>query len=98
VVAHHILLNRGERKNVGDLVGLIEKKIALIFFKPLPPTLIPTNLVISTWFMILMWTCASNYIWSSNWAIPRCQMLIRAKVLKKANTGKIQLIRGQPPN
>jgi hypothetical protein len=38
VCHHHIPLNK-ERKNVGDMVGFIERRIALIQFKPPPPTL-----------------------------------------------------------
>jgi hypothetical protein len=30
VVAHHILLNKGERIDVGNVVGLIRKRITLI--------------------------------------------------------------------
>jgi len=36
---HHILLSNEERKNVGDVVGFVEKRIALIHPKSPPPTL-----------------------------------------------------------
>ncbi len=39
MICHHILQNRRERINVEDVVGLIGRRITLILFKPLPPTL-----------------------------------------------------------
>jgi hypothetical protein len=48
---HHILLNREEKKNVGDVVGFIERMIALIHLKP---TLNFTNNVPIIKFMAMM--------------------------------------------
>jgi hypothetical protein len=42
---HHILLSKEERENVGDVVGFVEKKIALIHLKSSPPTLTLVNYV-----------------------------------------------------
>jgi hypothetical protein len=39
VSKHHIPMSKGDKKNVGDVVGLIIKKIAFIHFKPPHPTL-----------------------------------------------------------
>jgi hypothetical protein len=43
VFSHHILLNKGEGKNVGGVVGHLGKRIALIHIKSQPPILILTN-------------------------------------------------------
>lgn len=51
-VPHHILLNKGERTSIRNVVGLIKRKIALIFFKSSPPTLTPTKLVFIIRFMV----------------------------------------------
>jgi hypothetical protein len=48
---HHILLSKEERKNVGDVVGFVEKTIALIHFKSPPPTLTLVNYVSILKFM-----------------------------------------------
>jgi hypothetical protein len=51
---HHILLNKEERKNVGDVVGSVEKRIALIHLKSPPPTLTLVNYVPILKFMGMM--------------------------------------------
>jgi hypothetical protein len=45
-------VEQGEKTIVGNVVGLIRKKIILILFKPLPPTLSFVNLFFITRFMI----------------------------------------------
>jgi hypothetical protein len=45
VYPHHILLSKEERKNVGDVMGFVEKKITLIHLKSPPPTLTLINFV-----------------------------------------------------
>jgi hypothetical protein len=51
---HHILSSREEKKNVGDVVGFIERVIVLIHLKPPPPTLNLTNHVPIIKFMVMM--------------------------------------------
>lgn len=60
MVSHHILLNKGERTIVGDVVGLIGKRIFIILFQSLSPTLTPINLVFTSRFMVMMRTIISQ--------------------------------------
>jgi hypothetical protein len=71
VVLHHILRNKGERRNVGDVVGLITRGIVLIHLG-LPPT-IPTlaNLMFITRFMVMTLTIALHCILSFDKFTPR---------------------------
>jgi hypothetical protein len=71
VVFHHILQNNGERRNVGDVVGLITRGIVLIHLG-LPPT-IPTltNLVFIARFMVMTLTIALHCIMNFDKLNPR---------------------------
>jgi hypothetical protein len=60
------LLNKGERISVGGVVGHIEKRIVLIFFKQAPPTPIPTNLAPIARHMAMMLTIVSRFTKSYN--------------------------------
>lgn len=53
--SYHILLNKGERKNVGNMMGFIKKRITLIHPKSLLLTLTLTNHVPILKFMGIMW-------------------------------------------
>ncbi len=60
MVSHHIILSKGDRTSVGDVVGLIETRIFLILLWSLSPTLIPINLVFISRFMVMMKTIVSQ--------------------------------------
>ncbi len=61
MVFHHILRNKRERINVEDVVSLVGRRIVLILFKPLPPTLTIVNFVFIARFMVMMQTIVSHY-------------------------------------
>jgi hypothetical protein len=56
------VLKRGERINVGGVVGHIERRIVLIVLKRPPPTLIPANLVPIARHMAMMQNIVSHFI------------------------------------
>ncbi len=65
VVPHHILQNRGEKRNVGD-VGFITRNIILILFG-LPPTISTlANHVFITRFIITTLTITLHFILNFN--------------------------------
>ncbi len=55
-------IKQGRKKNVGNVMGFIGRKFALIHFKLPHPTLTPTNYVPIVEFMGLMWIIISHYI------------------------------------
>jgi len=62
VVFHHILRNKRERINVEDVMGLVGRRIVLMFFKPLPPTPTIVNFVFIASFMVMMQTIVSHHL------------------------------------
>ncbi len=66
VVPHHILQNKGEKKNVGDVVGFMARKIVLIFLG-LPPTISTlANHVLITRIIVMTLTIILHHILSFN--------------------------------
>ncbi len=82
--------NKGERRNVGDVVGFITRRIVLIHLG-LPPT-IPTltNLVFIARFMVMTSTIVSHCILSFNKFSPKKVMWGTQKF------GKVQKRKGKP--
>jgi hypothetical protein len=59
---HLIEQNKGERTNVGGVVGHIKRRFALILLKQPPPTQIPSNLTLILRHMAMIQTIASCFI------------------------------------
>jgi len=98
VVPCHILCNKRERRNVGDVVGLITRGIVLIHLG-LPPT-IPTlaNLMFITRFMVMTSTIALHCILNFDKFSLRQVMWGNPKNLARSRKGKVKPKVDQPPN
>ncbi len=88
VVLHHILQNRGQRTNVGDVVGFITRGIVLIPFG-VPFTIpTPTSLVLITRFMVMTWTITLHCTLGFNRLNSQVSIAIKPQDSSKVHKGK----------
>ncbi len=89
-----ILFSKGEKTNVGGVMGLIKRGIGLIHHMPLLLTLIVISHHVPIVILIgMMQIIDSHYIQNYNRANQRPLILVKAKVMGQVKRGKTQPIK-----